>query len=37
LDFGKLKAPLEIAPTLERFDGRGWYGYSWREQVSENV
>jgi hypothetical protein len=37
LDCGKVKAQLEIAPAPERMAGRGWYGYTSRVRVTENV
>jgi hypothetical protein len=36
-DFGNVKAQLEIALAPARIDGREWYGYGLRVQVTENV
>jgi hypothetical protein len=36
-DFGNVKVELEIAPAPERTTGGGWYEYSWRVQVTDNV
>jgi hypothetical protein len=36
-DFGKVKARLKMTPAPERIAENGWYGYSSRGQVTENV